>query len=77
MTVQTSHVATQTAFDKTAKANKGIVVPIQGVGADTWSANGTMLLVWKNGTEITITFVGVEPFVATQQSLAKTASGRL
>ena len=77
MTVQTSHVATQTAFDKAAKTIKGIVVPVQAVGADTWSANGTTLLVWKNGTAITIKFVGVEPFVAVQQSLAKTASGRL
>jgi hypothetical protein len=77
MTVQTQHVATQGAFDKLAKTNKGIVVPVQAVGADTWSANGTKLLVWKNGTAVTITFVGVQPFVATQQSLAKTASGRL
>jgi hypothetical protein len=77
MTVQTSHIATQTAFDKAAKTIKGIVVPVQAVGADTWSANGTTLLVWKNGTAITIKFVGVEPFVAVQQSLAKTASGRL
>ena len=73
MTVQTTHVATQAAFDKAAKTT-GIVVPVQAVGADAWSANGTTLLVWKNGTEITFTFVGVAPFVATQQSLAKTAS---
>ena len=72
-----AQVATQTAFDKAAKTIKGIVVPVQAVGADTWSANGTTLLVWKNGTAITIKFVGVEPFVAAQQSLAKTASGRL
>ena len=52
-------------------------MPIEGIGADAWSANGTTLLVWKNGTEITITFVGVTPFVATQQALAKTAVGRL
>jgi hypothetical protein len=77
MTVQTQRVATQAAFDKAAKTNKGVVVPVQAVGADTWSANGTKLLVWKNGTAVTITFVGVEPFVAVQQSLAKTASGRL
>jgi hypothetical protein len=77
MTVQTRKFASQSAFDKSAKATKGIVFPIQGIGADAWSANGTLLLVWKNGTEITMTFVGVEPFVATQQSLAKTALGRL
>ncbi len=77
MTVQTRKLSSQSAFDKSARANKGIVVPIQGIGADAWSANGTLLLVWKNGTEITMTFAGVEPFVATQQSLAKTALGRL
>ncbi|HEX4519149.1 MAG TPA: hypothetical protein VH063_06165 [Gaiellaceae bacterium] len=77
MTVQTRKFSSQAAFDKSAKATKGIVFPIQGVGADAWSANGKVLLVWKNGTEITMTFVGVEPFVATQQSLAKTALGRL
>jgi hypothetical protein len=77
MTVQTRKFASQAAFDKSAKATKGIVFPIQGIGADAWSANGTLLLVWKNGTEITMAFVGVEPFVATQQALAKTALGRL
>jgi hypothetical protein len=77
MTVQTRRVATQAAFDKGAKATKGVVFPMQGVGADAWSANGTSLLVWKNGTEVTIAFAGVQPFVATQQALAKTAVGRL
>jgi hypothetical protein len=77
LTVQTLRVPTQSAFDRSAKKNKGVVVPVQGVGADTWSANGTTLFLWKNGTEVMITFVGVEPFVATQQALAKTATGRL
>ena len=36
-----------------------------------------MLLVWANGAEVTFTFGGINPFVATQQSLAKTAVGRL
>jgi hypothetical protein len=77
MTVQTRRLASQSSFDKSVKATKGVVFPIQGIGADAWSANGTVLLVWKNGTEITMSFVGVEPFVATQQALAKTALGRL
>ncbi len=77
MTVATRAVSSQAVFDRNAKASKGIVVPIEGIGADAWSANGTTLLVWKSGTEITVTFVGVTPFVATQQSLAKTAVGRL
>jgi hypothetical protein len=77
LTVATRALSSQAVFDRNAKAGRGIVVPIDGIGADAWSANGTTLLLWKSGTEITVTFVGVTPFVATQQSLAKTALGRL
>ena len=77
MIVATTKVASKAAFDKSAKATKGIVVPIQGVSFDAWSANGTKLLVWQKGTAITMTFTGFEPFVAVQQALAKTAVGRL
>ena len=77
MMVETRRVATQSAFDRGARAQKGLVVPVQGVGADAWSANGTTLLLWKNGTEVLMTFAGVTPFVATQQQLARTALGRL
>jgi hypothetical protein len=77
MTVATAKVASKAAFDKSVKANKGIVVPIMGVSGDAWSANGTKLFVWQNGTAITMTFIGFEPFVSVQQSLAKTAVGRL
>ncbi|HEY4349100.1 MAG TPA: hypothetical protein VGM80_16115 [Gaiellaceae bacterium] len=77
MIVATTRVATQAAFDKAAKA-KGLAFQIQGVGADAWTvARGKTLLVWKNGVQISITFAGVNVFVATQQSLAKTAIGRL
>jgi hypothetical protein len=77
MTVAITKVATKAAFDKSVKTTKGIVLPIQGVSFDAWSANGTKLYVWQNGTAITMTFTGFEPFVAVQQSLAKTAVGRL
>jgi hypothetical protein len=77
MTVQTQKVATKAAFDKSAKAIKGIVVPMLGTGADSYSANGTTILVWKNGTAVTIAFVGLQPFVSVQQSLVKAAAGRL
>jgi hypothetical protein len=77
MTVATTRVATQAAFDKAARKT-GLAFPIQGAGADAWSVSaGKGLLVWKNGVEISFTFVDVSPFVATQQSLAKTAVGRL
>jgi hypothetical protein len=77
MTVQTLDVRTDAAFKKSVKATHGLIVPVIGVGADAYSANDTTLLLWKNGVEVTIKFVRVQPFVATQQSLAKTAAGRL
>ena len=77
MTVQTRRVPSQAAFDKSAKATKGVVFPMQGVGAPAYSVNGTTILAWQNGTQVTISFAGVQPFVATQQALAKTAVGRL
>ena len=77
MTVVTTKVATQAAFDTAAKKT-GLAIPIQGVGADAWSVSeGKGLLVWKSGVQISFTFAGVSPFVGTQQSLAKTAVGRL
>jgi hypothetical protein len=77
MTVQTRRVPSQAAFDKGAKSTKGVVFPMQGVGAPAYSVNGTTILAWQNGTQVTISFAGVQPFVATQQALAKTAVGRL
>lgn len=78
VTVQTRKVAKKSDFEKSARANPGGVFPIHGVGAEAFSAKGgTVLLVWVNGTEVTISFGGINPFVATQQSLAKTAVGRL
>lgn len=77
MTVKTRRVATQSAFDKSAKSTKGLVFPMQGTGADTYSLNGTSILVWKKGTEVTIAFTGVMPVVGVQQDLAKIAVARL
>jgi hypothetical protein len=77
MTVQTQKVATKGAFDKSTKAIKGIVVPMLGTGADSYSANGTTILLWKNGTAVMISFIGLQPFVSVQQSLVKAAAGRL
>jgi hypothetical protein len=77
MTVTTQKVATKAAFDKSAKAITGVVIPMLGTGADAYSANGTTILAWQNGTEVTIAFTGFQPFVSVQQALVKTAAGRL
>jgi hypothetical protein len=77
MTVTTTRVATQAAFDKAA-GKTGFAIPIHGAGADAWSVSeGKGLLVWKNGVQVSFSFAGVSPFVATQQLLARTAVGRL
>lgn len=40
-------------FDKSAAANPGGAKPVPGIGQDAYSAGGA-LLVWQNGTEISI-----------------------
>jgi hypothetical protein len=61
-------------FVKSAKANPKPVFAVPGVGDAAYSAAaGSAFLVWKNGTEVTLEFVGVNPFVATQTDLAKSA----
>ena len=77
VTVTTQKVATRGAFDKGARALKGVVVPMLGTGADAYSANGTTILAWKNGTGVTIAFTGFQPFVSVQQALVKAVTGRL
>jgi hypothetical protein len=65
-------------FEKSAKKNPPPVFPIPGVGDEAFSAGGgTAFLVWKNGTELTFTFIGINPVVRTQTDLANAALKRL
>jgi len=65
-------------FEKSAKKNPPPVFPIPGIGDEAFSAGaGAALLVWKNGTEVTFTFVGVSPVVQTQKDVANAALKRL
>jgi hypothetical protein len=78
LTVQTRKIVRKSDFVKGVKATYGLVFAIHGVGAEAYSAkNGTVMVAWANGTQIVFTFGRINPFVATQQSLAKTALGRL
>jgi hypothetical protein len=43
----------KSTFDKSAAANPGGAKPVPGIGQDAYSADGG-LLVWQNGTEISI-----------------------
>jgi hypothetical protein len=66
------------AFEKSAKKNPPPVFPIPGIGDEAFSAGaGSALLVWKKGTEVTFTFVGVSPVVQTQKDVANAALKRL
>jgi len=65
-------------FEKSAKKNPPPVFPIPGVGDEAFSAGGgTALLVWKKGTELVFTFIGVNPVVQTQKDVANAALKRL
>jgi hypothetical protein len=65
-------------FEKSAKKNPAPVFPIPGIGDEAFSAGGgSSLLVWQKGSEITFTFIGVNPFVQTQKDVAKAALKRL
>jgi hypothetical protein len=65
-------------FEKSAKKNPPPVFPIPGIGDEAFSAGGgSALLVWKKGTEVTFTFVGVSPVVQTQKDVANAALKRL
>ena len=65
-------------FEKSAKKNPPPVFPIPGIGDEAFSAGaGAALLVWKSGTEVTFTFVGVSPVVQTQKDVANAALKRL
>src|SRR5690349_5968030 len=65
-------------FEKSAKKNPPPVFPIPGIGDEAFSAGaGSALLVWKSGTEVTFTFVGVSPVVQTQKDVANAALKRL
>ena len=62
-------------FDKSAAANPGGVTPISGVGQDAYS-NSDTLLVWQNGTEISL-LVTSDNALAAEKQLATAAVGRL
>jgi hypothetical protein len=65
-------------FEKSARKNPPPVFPIPGIGDEAFSAGaGAALLVWKQGTELTFTFVGVSPVVQTQKDVANAALKRL
>jgi hypothetical protein len=77
LTVQTRPISTKNAFVKSASAT-GPVVPVHGIAPAAYSAgNGSSLLVWKNGTEVTFLVFGVKSAQPVMRQLAKTAVARI
>lgn len=68
---------TRATFDKSAKANPGPVVHVNGIGSDAYSAAGPTLLLWKSGTEVTVLASGVAKALTVEESLGRTAASRL
>jgi hypothetical protein len=65
-------------FFRSAKANPGPVVPVSGLGAAAYAAGGgSVLLVWRNGTEVTFLVFGGGKGLAEEKRLAKRAVTRL
>lgn len=77
LTVETRALASVSAFVASTKNGHGLVLPIAGM-TDAYSADGgTEMLLWKKGVEITVSFGGLNPVFAVQQSLANAALGRV
>ena len=65
-------------FDKSAKANPGPVAHLNGIGDDAYSVKGgSAVLVWKNGTEVTVYITGIGKALNAEEALAKAAAARL
>jgi hypothetical protein len=69
---------TQAVFDKSAKKNPGPVVHVSGIGSDAYSVQGGMgLLLWKNGTELTIYVSGAANPLKAEETLGRDAASHL
>jgi hypothetical protein len=65
-------------FMRSAKANPGPVVAVAGIGSSAYSTGGgASLLVWKNGTEVSFSIVGIHAPLHAEEQLAKKAVTKL
>ena len=68
----------RSTFDKSAKANPGPVVHLNGIGTDAYSVKGgSGILLWKNGTEVTVDVSGLGKALRADETLGKAAAARL
>lgn len=69
---------TRAKFDTSAKANPGPVAHVSGIGSDAYTVKGGFgLLVWKNGTSVTLLVIGPKNASAAEKKLGKIVAGRL
>jgi hypothetical protein len=68
----------RSVFDVSAKKNPGPVAQIAGIGTDAYSVmGGKGLLVWKNGTEVSLLVSGGGGGIKADEALGKAAASRL
>ena len=67
----------RSVFDLSAKKNPGPVAHVSGIGSDAYSVmGGKGLLVWKDGTEVSLLVTGGGGLKA-EETLGKAAAGRV
>lgn len=77
VTVQSRSIS-RSDFDKSAKANPGPVKHLAGIGSDAYSVGGgSTLLLWKNGTAVTLLAIGTPSALTTEKALATKVAARL
>jgi hypothetical protein len=64
-------------FVTSAKKNPGPVVHVSGVGSDAYSVKGPGLLVWQDGTEITLLVSGIPNALTAEKKLGRIATAQL
>ena len=68
----------RSVFDLSAKKNPAPVAHVGGVGSDAYSVmGGKGLLVWKDGTEISLLISGSGGGLKAEETLGKAAASRL
>jgi hypothetical protein len=68
----------RSVFDLSAKKSPGPVAHIAGIGSDAYSVmGGKGLLVWKNGTEVSLLVSGGAGGLKAEETLGKAGASRL
>ena len=77
LVIETRTVASASAFAASTRALRSPVFAVAGISNAYSADSGKELALWKNGTEVIVEFVGVNPVVQVQATLASEAFASL